>query len=1000
VRFAARPNALLLAAALATLVVHGAAAQQADPSFFAGLRWRMVGPFRGGRTVAAVGVPGQRNTFYMGVNNGGVWKTTDAGRVWTPIFDAESTGSIGSIAIAPSDPNVIYVGSGEGLQRPDLSVGDGIYKSADAGRTWRHLGLTGGQQIPALLVDPRDPNRVFAAVLGHPYGANEERGVYRSLDGGEHWDRVLFTDASTGAMDLAFDAGDPATVYAVLWSARQMPWEIGSSLTRSRNNGLWKSTDGGANWHQVGQGLPTAEDGLGRIGLGFAASEPRRMYAVVGATRGGGVYRSDDRGESWQLVNRDTRLWGRDGDFNEVKVDPRDPDVLYIANVVAWKSTDGGRTFTAFRGAPGGDDYHRFWISPDDSRILLLCSDQGCVVTVNGGETWSSWYNQPTAQFYHVIADNSFPYRIYGGQQESGSAGVLSRGNDGQLTFREWHPVAAEEYGYIAPDPLHPNLVYGGKLTRFDWSTGRVQNVAPSPGRRGGYRFVRTMPLVFNPVDPRILYYAGNVLFRTADGGGNWSVISPDLTRERWEMPPSVGDFAALDPEHGAHRGVIYTIAPSYRRVNLLWVGTDDGLVWVTHDGGRHWRDVTPPMLTPWSKVSLLEASHSDTLEAYAAINRFRLDDLRPHLLRTRDGGATWTEITAGLPDGAVVNAVREDPLTRGLLFAATERTVYVSFDDGDHWQSLRLNLAPSAVRDVAIHDADLIAGTHGRSLWVLDDITPLRQLTAARAAGGPFLFAPAPAWRVRWNMNSDTPLPADEPRAQNPPDGAVLDYWLSSPAQGVLTLEILDAAGRLVRRFASDDAPEPVDSSANIPLWWIRPSQRLATGAGAHRFVWDLHAPPPPTLEHQYPIAAVPHDTPREPRGPVVLPGRYVVRLSVDGVVRTRPLTVRMDPRLRTPPLALGAQFALATRIADALRRDSAALAAARDLRRGASGPDADSLQGLIGSLTRLDGELARLLDLVDGADAAPTTQARQAVDEAERARAAQAARLGRYRR
>jgi photosystem II stability/assembly factor-like uncharacterized protein len=951
----------------------------------------MIGPFRGGRTVAAVGIPRQANTFFIGVNNGGVWKTTDAGRVWTPVFDDQPTGSIGAIAIAPSDPNIIYVGSGEGLQRPDLSVGDGIYRSADGGATWSHLGLRDAQQIPALVVDPRDPNRVFAAALGHPYGANEERGVFRSTDGGATWQKVLYTDANTGAMDLVLNPANPDVVFAVLWSARQAPWEAGWSLPL--NNGLYKSTDGGTTWQKVGTGLPGAAEGLGRIGLGTSPSEPSRMYAVVGANRGGGLYRSDDDGASWRLVNADQHLWGRDGDFNEVKVDPKNADVVYVANVVTWKSTDGGQHFTAFHGAPGGDDYHRLWINPDDPRIVLLAGDQGAIVTVNGGETWSSWYNQPTAQFYHVITDNAFPYRVYGGQQESGSAGVSSRGNDGQITVREWHPVGAEEYGYVAPDPLHANIVFGGKLTRFDWNTGQIQNVAPEPVRGGQYRFVRTMPLLFSPVDPHILYYAGNVVFKTVNGGASWQTISPDLTRDHAPVPASLGAFASLDPERGGHRGVIYTIAPSFRRVNLLWAGTDDGLIWVTHDGGLHWRNVTPPALTPWSKVSLMEASHYDTLEAFAAINRFRLDDTDPHVYRTRDGGASWTEIVAGLPEHEVVNAVREDPVRRGLLFAGTERSVYVSFDDGDHWQSLKLNLPASAVRDIYVHETDLVAGTHGRSLWVLDDITPLRQVAAASAAADAFLYEPAPAYRVRWNENSDTPLPPDEPTAKNPPDGAILDYWLPGASGGPVTLEILDRAGTLVRRYAADEPPEPVDSSANIPLWWVRPSQRVGASQGMHRFVWDLRYPPPPTTNHQYPISAIAHDTPREPRGPAVLPGTYTVRLSAGGQTVTRSLTVRMDPRVDAPASALAAQFALATRIVEAMRKDSSALADVRARRRAAGAP-ADSLAAEERSIARLGGELVTLLEFVDGVDAAPTSQAAQAVARIERALAPNAAR------
>ncbi len=967
----------LSAAVLALATASTAAAQSVDARMYGQLRWRMIGPFRGGRTVAGVGVPGQLNTFYIGVNNGGVWKTTDAGRVWTPIFDDQPTQSIGAIAVAPSDPNVIYVGSGEGLQRPDLSTGDGIYRSNDAGRTWRHLGLRDGQQIPAIAVDPRDPNRVFAAVLGHPYGPNAERGVFRSTDGGLSWTKVLGPDENTGAFDVVFDPSNAQTVYAVLWAGRQAPWEVGGSFLLSGNNGLFKSTDGGSTWQRVGAGLPGAEQGLGRIGLGVSPSEPQRLYAVVGAQHGGGVYRSDDGGANFRLVNADDRLWGRDGDFNEVKVNPKNADEIYIANVACWKSTDGGAHFTGFRGAPGGDDSHRFWISPDDPRIILLAGDQGAIITVNGGETWSSWYNQPTAQSYHLITDNSMPgpaYRVYSSQQESGSIGSWSMGPDGQITFREWHPVAAEEYGYLAVDPLHPDIIFGGKLSRYDWNTGEVRQIAPEP-IRGKYRFVRSMPVIFSPVIPSILYYAGNVVFKTLNGGQSWSVISPDLTREHSEVPANLGAFTSLDPEHGNHRGVIYTIAPSFKRVNLLWAGTDDGQIWVTHNGGGHWTNVTPPQLTPWSKVSLMEASHTDTNTVYAAINTFRLDQLHPHILRTTDGGATWTEIVSGIDDGQIVNVVREDPKRPGLLFAGTERGVYVSFDHGDHWQSLRGNLPASSVRDLYIHENDLVAGTHGRSLWVLDNYSLLRELGRDTLSGAHF-FQPATAWRMRWNKNTDTPLPPEEPAGHNPPDGAVFDYWLPDSSAGPVVLEILDHAGALVRRFASNDPPEPVDSGANIPLWWVRPEQRLGTGAGAHRFVWDLHEAPPPALNHDYPIAAVAHDTPREPRGPWVVPGQYQARLTVGGSTVTHGFTVRMDPRVHLTPLVLVQQHAAARQVMAMFARDSVALAAAR---RGAPGDSATAAS--IRELTRINGQLTTLLGLVDVADAPPTTQVMRAI-------------------
>ena len=964
--------ACIAASLTLALGIRPARAQQPDSTTFASMRWRMIGPHRGGRTVGGVGVPGQPNVFYIGVNNGGVWKTTDYGRVWQPIFDDQPTGSIGAIAVAPSNPSIIYVGSGEGLQRPDLSTGDGIYKSTDAGAHWTHLGLRDGQQIPTVLVDPRDPSRVFAAVLGHPYGPNTERGVFRSLDGGASWTRVLYKDENTGAFDVVFDPADANTLYAVLWPGRQAPWEIGSSFQIS-GSALLKSTDGGTTWRELTRGLPTQADGLGRIGLATSASRATRLYAVVDAPKLGGLYRSDDAGETWSRINADTRLWGRGSDFAEVRVDPKNPDVVYVANVVTWKSTDGGRSFSAFRGAPGGDDYHRFWINPDDPRIILLASDQGAIVTVNGGDTWSSWYNQATAQFYHVTADNAFPYRLCGGQQESGSACVASRGDDGQITFRDWHPAGLEEYGYAAPDPLDPDIVYGGKITRWDRRTGDVQQVGPKALRSPDYRVVRTQPVVFSMADPRALYFASNVVWKTRDGGQHWAQVSPDLTRPTWRMPAVLGAFTSADPEKGAHRGVIYTIAPSYNDANVVWAGTDDGLIHVTRDGGAHWRDVTPPALRdrPWAKISLMDASHFDAGTAYAAVNTFRLDDLRPHIFRTHDGGASWTEIVTGLPSGDIVNVVREDPKRRGLLYAGTERAVYVSFDDGDHWMPLRLNMPATSIRDLVVKDDDIAVATHGRSFWILDDLSALRGFQPATLSTDVVLFAPARATRVRWNRNTDTPIPQEEPAGDNPPDGAIFDYYLRSPAD-VVTLEIVDASGGIVRRFRSTDSVETPIAGRNIPDYWIRPPQRLSASAGMHRFVWDFHGPTPAVERFEYPISATYMNTPREPRGPWAPPGIYTIRLTAHGRTVAQRLVMRMDPRVKTPMAGLLRQFALGTQLAAAIKRAAAAgrAAAATATTPGAGrSPAADSL-------SRVAGELAQLYGVVQGSDAAPTPQ------------------------
>jgi photosystem II stability/assembly factor-like uncharacterized protein len=1013
-----------------------AEAQQYEQSLFSEMRWRCIGPFRGGRTVAISGIPDQPSVFYMAAVNGGVWKTTDAGHTWTPIFDDQSTGSVGALAIAPSNPDIIYVGSGEGLQRPDLSVGNGMYKSTDGGRSWKHLGLRDAQQIAHILVDPRDPNRIFVAVVGHPYGPNAERGVFRSADGGETWQKVLYRDENTGAADLAFDPSDPRTVYAVLWAARVAPWEIRSGesfiaagLPAVAGSGLYKSTDGGDTWRPLTKGLPGADDRLGRIGIAVAPGQPQRLYASVEAGKKAGVYRSDDGGETWSQVNDDRRIGGRGPGAMGIAVAPDNPDVVYVANTSAYRSTDGGHTFTAIKGAPGGDDYQRIWINPRAPQIIAISSDQGATISLNGGATWSSWYNQPTAQFYHVTTDTRFPYWVYGAQQESGSIGTASRSDYGEVTFREWHSVGVEEYGYIAVDPLDPDILYGGRITRTNQRTGEVADVAPEPVRRGEYRYVRTLPIVFSPLEPHTLYFAANVVFKTTNGGRSWEVISPDLARTSYEVPLSLGVFASSDPEKGKHRGVIYSLAPSPKDIGLIWAGTDDGLIHVTHDAGKTWSNVTPPSLTPWSKVSVMEASHFYAAEAYAAINGIRLDDLHPHVLRTRDAGKTWKEITAGLPENEPVNTVREDPAHRGLLFAGTEGSVYVSFDDGDHWQPLQLNLPHTSMRDLAIRGDDLIVGTHGRSFWILDDITPLREWARYLPVSSPTVFSdggllrPAVAWRYRWNRNTDTPLPPEEPAGKNPPDGAILHYCLKDSATGPVTLEILDARGQLVRRYSSKDAPLDMAATAKenpIPMYWVRQPQILSAAAWMHRFVWDLHYAPPDSLDHEYPISAILHDTPREPRGARALPGNYTVKLTVNGKAFTQPLTLKMDPRVTAAPEDLAQQFAVERDAVRGMNESAAALRQVQSLRaqlkdraeKAGKGPLGDSIAALDKKLEELEGarrqrflglppagkeketltalnqHYGSLLRVVDSADAAPTTQAMALHRELEAAR------------
>ena len=949
-----------------------------DPTLFGEMRWRAIGPHRAGRTKAAAGVPGQPHTFYIGVCNGGVWKTTDAGRTWQPIFDEQPTGSIGSIAVAPSDPNVVYVGSGEGLARPDLSVGDGVYRSADAGKTWTHLGLRDGQQIPNVAVDPKDPNRLFVAVAGHPYGPSEERGIFRSTDGGRSFDKVLYKDENVGGNDVDIDPSDPSTVYATLWEERQGPWE--NAMWRGQGGGIYKSTDGGTTWKQLKSGLP--ENGaITQANLAIAPGNTKRLYTTVAVGPLVTFYRSDDAGETWALATSDTRPTGRigGGDLAVPLVNPKNADTVIMASTVSYKSVDGGKTWVPFKGAPGGDDYQNGWINPDDPDIILLASDQGAVVTLNGGETWSSWYNQPTAQLYHVNTDNDFPYRVCSGQQESGSACVASRGNDGEITFREWHPVGVEEYGYVVPDPLNADIVYGGKITRYDRRTAQVQNIGPVPGGRGGpppspgtpaYRTVRTLPVAFSPIDRRTLFFANNYLWKTADGGITWKRISDDPTRKTYELPAVIGKYS--DPSLVVQRGVIYTIAPSYVDANRIWIGTDDGVIRTTADGGATWKDVTPPALKPWMKVFNMDAGRFDPLTAYAAVNTLRLDDMRPHLFRTHDGGRTWAEINDGLEDGGPTSSVREDPKRKGLLYAATERRVYVSFDDGDHWQSLQLNMAPSSVRDITVKDDDLIAATHGRGFWILDDVTPLRQIEPKVIDASAYLFRPQAAWRVRWNTNTDTPLPPEEPAGQNPPEGAIIDYYLKAAAMGPVTLEIVGSDGRLVRRYSSDDPvvrPDPATSS--LPLYWYRPPMVLSARPGMHRFTWDLHYQPLAGGGGGrggigLPIAAVAHNTAPAPSAPWVPPGAYDVRLSVDGKTYTQPITVKQDPRVKTPAIVMQQVYTLTkTAYYDAVRVQSE-LQQARDVRAklaatiSKGGAEAEKLSALDKSLETLIGSPA----------------------------------------
>lgn len=978
---------------------------QNDPSSYQDLEYRMIGPFRAGRTVGAVGIPSQPNVFFVGVNNGGVWKTDDYGRTWNPIFDDAPTGSVGDLAVSPTNPDIIYVGTGEGLHRPDLAVGDGMFKSTDGGNNWNHIGLDDVQQISRVIVHPTNPNIVFVAGLGHPYGANETRGIFRSFDGGETWEKVLYINHNTGAVQVEFDPNNPQVLFADLWEHQEGPWE--NAKFSGPNSGLYKSIDGGTTWQKITKGLPSSEQGMGRIGIAIAPSNSKRMYATVDSKENGGIYKSDDAGESWNLISKDRRLWGRGSDFAEIKVHPKKENVIFVGNVASYKSTDSGISWTSLKGAPGGDDYHRIWINPLQPEIMIFAADQGAVVTVNGGKTWSSWYNQPTSQLYHVSTDNQYPYWVYGGQQESGAIAVASRGNGGQISFRNFMGVGADEYAYVAPDPKDPNLVYGGRVIKFDKRTGQSQNVAPEVLRSGKIRFLRTMPLLFHPADDSMLLFGTNVVWKTHDGGETWVAISPDLTGKQPEAPSSVGDFVTNDMKSMPQRAIVYALGPSPMNKNIIWAGTDDGLVHVTTNGGNSWSNVTPPDLTSWDKISQIDAGHFDEGTAYIAVNAIRKDDMRPLIYRTHDYGKTWELISDGMNPIGPVNTVREDHSAKGLLFAGTEREVYFSANDGDNWKSLRMNMPPSSIRDLVIHENDLVIGTHGRSIWILDDFSPLRELIKLPISE-PHLFQPSLATRVRFNMFSDTPLPPEEPTGENPPDGAIIDYHLPSKANKVL-LEILDSKGQLVNKFNSQDILQlPDTTKLPHPTYWIRPMTKPSIDKGHHRFVWNLRHTDPPGAQRGYAIAAVLNETPSGPVGPFVAPGIYRVRLTVDGAVIEKDLKVRLDPRSKLSDADLQLQTNLSMSVYEAYKELQNIRDAARDLLRGkkkikskrrselehfvgmGDPANGDILYGSIRNsdlenenLVGLQEKLLYLLVVLQSADAKPTNPAQEAVQK-----------------
>ena len=992
---------------LSTLIACGGAAanaQPVDPALYSTLNWRLLGPFRAGWAEMIVGVPSEPNTFYFGASGGGVWKTDDAGRTWTSLFDKGGSSAIGAIAVAPSNPDVIYIGGGQPEPRYDVQSGRGVYKSTDGGRTWTDLGLADTKYIGRIWVSPTNPNTEVVGAVGHFFGPSDARGIFRSTDGGRTWTHPLAPGGFTGVNDVVSDPKNPRTLFASTWEARQYPWQSYFTKIAGPGSGIWRSDDEGAHWHRLtGGGWPTGP--LGRISLAAARKAGKlRVYASVDADNVQGLWRSDDGGAHWKRVNPGAAF--ANYYFNRVTVDPRDPDVVYLTGQSIRRCTAGGATCDIFRGSPGGDDYHSVWVDPKNPGHIAEGSDQGASISLNGGRTWSSWYNQPTGQLYHLAADNGFPYWVYAGQQDSGTVAIASRSDYGSISWRDWHPVGGDERDYDIPDPTDPNIVYGsglgGRVSRWDARTGQVTDVSPWPLSNYGLRpttvahhFNWVTPLVASQSGPPALYEGGDVLFKSTDQGNSWSIISPDLVGKRAGATNCGGDVT-LEAALPCGYGTIVSIQPSPNSPAEVWTGSDTGIVSMTRDGGASWAQTTLPEIRPWSKIASIDISSLDPNAGYVAVDGHRIDDWAPHIFHTHDGGRSWTEITRGLPAGQVVTAVRADPVAPGLLYAGNETGVFVSFDDGNDWQPLQQNLPTAWARDLLVHGDDLIAATQGRAIWVLGDLALLRQLQPATASQAFRLFTPAPAARVRFDNNHDTPLTPETAVGQNPPEGAVIDYWLGSAPHGPVTLDIRDSAGAVVRHFSSADAPENLPADRYFQAGWVKPQPTLSAAPGEHRWVWDMRRPRPKAIEYNYTIAAVwGLDTPLDPRGQLVEPGRYTAVLTVDGQSQSVPIDIAADPRVINADYTAARQFSeslyapmeiawrgyaetkavrdeLARRIAEV--KDPSLLAEAKPLAAKLT-PPSDPHAGF-GSES---GTLAALETSAEGSDAAPTLALRQ---------------------
>ena len=900
--------------------------------------------------MAASGVVGQNDVYYFGAVAGGVWKTTDGGLNWKPIFDKmkDASPSIGALAVAESDPNVIYIGTGEACIRGNIVGGNGVYKSIDAGATWKLIGLADTHAIGRVIVNPKNPDIAFVAALGHPFGDNEERGIFRTRDGGKTWEKVLYKDAKTGGIDITFDPSNANILYAALWQAKRTPWSMDSG---GPGSGLYKSIDGGTTWKEIkAHGLPEAV--IGRIGVTVSGSNPSRVYAVVEADKGG-IYRSDDGGESWRLMTDDHRFRQRAWYYSHIFADPKATDTVYILNTAMYRSTDGGKTFNRIR-APHGDN-HALWIDPTNPKRMINGNDGGATVSTNGGESWTTVYNQPTSQFYHVTSDNRSPYYIYGAQQDNSTVAIASASPSGSIDRSDWYDVGGGESGYIAPDPTDPMIVYagsyGGEITRYDHRTGQEQAVNPWPINPIGWaaadvkhRFQWTEPIVFSPHDPKTLYFAGEMLFKTTDAGMSWTIISPDLTRNDKAKQAASGGPITKDNTGVEVYNTIFSVVESPVAKGQIWAGTDDGLVHLTRDGGQHWENVTPKVIPEWGTVSMIEASPTDAGTVYMAVERHKSDDFSPYIFKTTDFGKTWTKLVTGIPGNVYVHAVRVDPKRTGLLFAGTEHGVYVSFDDGAKWQSMQINLPVAPVNDLIVKNNDLVVATHGRSFWILDDITPLRQYNDSIPQQDAFLFAPAVTSRM---LLEGSPFGGGGAVGKNPPAGALVYYWLKTSlktpekkaASGdapksesekkeppKVTLEILDSSGKVIRKFPKKEEPGAADEEDSFNRGGGGGSD-LPMDAGLNRFVWDLRYEGA-TKVPKAPLWGGNTD------GPVALPGAYQARLTVQGKSYTAPLEITPDSRLTTSAADLSKQFDLLMKIRDKVTLTDDTIIQIRDLR------------------------------------------------------------------